>query len=111
MPWHFESCITAGRGTYLAGLHCSISPESSPNTSLTCPDSQDAASGNLGFPGVTVGTNTSAANGQPGVFAGAKFAKSSAATGAKSQDADGQQRDNLPLFFGGFIWAKHQRSI
>lgn len=100
MPWHFESCITAGTGTYLADLHCAASPESSPNTSLTCPDSQEAASGNPGSPGVTVGNNTAAANGQPGVYAGAKSAKSSAVTGAKSQDADGQQRDNLPLYFG-----------
>lgn len=33
----------------------------------------------------------------------AKFAKSSAATGAKSQDASEQQRDNLPLFLGGHL--------
>lgn len=88
-------------------LVCTVS---SPNTSLTCLDSQDAASGNLGSPGVTVGTNAAAAKRQPGVFVGAKFAKSRAATGAKSQDADRQQRNNLPLF-GGFFWAKYQRSI
>lgn len=108
MPWHFESCITAGTGTYLAALHCATSPESSPNTSLRHPDSQDAASGHLGSPGLTGGTEAAAANRQPGVFVRAKFAKSRAATGARMQTGS---RRIIFLYFGGSIWAEHHRSI
>lgn len=95
-----KAVLLQGQAPTCAGFHCATSPESSPNTSLTCQDSQDAASGNLGSPGVTAGTNAAAANRQPGVFVAANFAKSRAATGAKSQGADRQQRDSLPLFWG-----------
>lgn len=52
VPWHFESCISADTGTYLAGYHSATSPKTSANTS---PDLPSLPGHNSGYPGLTGG--------------------------------------------------------
>lgn len=96
VPWHFESCISAETGTYLAGYHGAASPKDlskhkprparPPRTQLRVPRAHRGA------------WWAPAANRQPRAFAGTKFAKSSAARGAKTQTGS---RGIILLYFGG----------